>query len=77
MINSDEIIYGTKIRNAHQIQNFLGRNQSGIANENQKRITAGTQLLWKKIDAKFEVTRGVGISTSKSTQKMPTVEDGA
>jgi hypothetical protein len=42
MINSEEIIYGTKIRNARQIQKFLVRKKSGIANENQKRITAGT-----------------------------------
>jgi hypothetical protein len=42
MINSEEIIYSTKLRNARQIQQFLARKKSGIANENQIRITAGT-----------------------------------
>jgi hypothetical protein len=37
MINSDKISYGTKIRNARQIQKFLARKKSGIANENQKK----------------------------------------
>jgi hypothetical protein len=40
--NSNKIIYGTKIRNTRQIQMFLARKKSGIANKNQKRITAGT-----------------------------------
>jgi hypothetical protein len=40
MINSNEIIYGTKIRNARQIQKYLARKKSGTANKNQKRITA-------------------------------------
>ena len=42
MIHSDKIIYGTKIKNARQIQKFLVRKKSGIANENQKRIMAVT-----------------------------------
>jgi hypothetical protein len=43
MINSNEIINCTKIRNARQIQNNLARKKSGIINKNQKRIMAGTQ----------------------------------
>jgi hypothetical protein len=43
MINSENFFYGTKIRNALQIQKFLARKKSGIAIENQKRIMAGTQ----------------------------------
>jgi hypothetical protein len=38
MINSDEIIYGTKIRNAHPIQKFLARKKSGTANKTKKEL---------------------------------------
>ena len=43
MINSEEIIYGTKIRNARQFQKFLARKKIWNRQQNQKRITAGTQ----------------------------------
>jgi hypothetical protein len=43
MINSNLIIYGTKIRNTCQIHNFFHVEKSGIAYKNKKRIMAGTQ----------------------------------
>jgi hypothetical protein len=43
MINSEEIIYGTKIRNARQIQKFLARKKIWNRQQKPKRITAGTQ----------------------------------